>query len=130
MVVLYFRQLLASKEFQVRAASALAVICWSGLFCFPKVNFLNRLKKEKKNVYYYILSAQNWEMCRAQWTDGSHGERRETSSVTAILKLQREEMGEHAEKTRWAKAMEKLENFTGIVTTVFKNWHLKFKIWI
>lgn len=26
-------------------------------------------------------------------------------------------MGENAEKIRWAKAMEKLENFMGIVTT-------------
>ena len=52
-----------------------------------------------------------------QWTDGSHGERCETSSVTVILKPQREEMGENAEKIRLAKAMEKLENFMGIVTT-------------
>ena len=52
-----------------------------------------------------------------QWTDGSHGDRCETSSVAVILKPQREEMGENAEKIRWAKAMEKLENFMGIVTT-------------
>ena len=138
MVVLYFQQLLACKEFWVRAAYALVVICWSGLFCFPKVNLLNRLKKEKKNVYFYRLSAQNWgEMCRALYNDSVNGRqswRKAWDLIYSlsphILKPQREEVGEDAEQVRWAKAMEKLEDFMGIVTTPALTLWLRVWIWI
>lgn len=47
-----------SKSFQVRRSFCLSSdMLIRTVLLSPKINFLNRLKKEK-NVYYYILSAQ------------------------------------------------------------------------